>query len=242
MPPSPTGANVAPRRKGFKIPLPVAIALVGVLAIVAGWFVYDQTFDQPRVDLRQYETNDSRTAQARRRFFEQAPPPPNAPANVGTGVVRRRDGFDARVVGARARFTIDANTKAMKLDAAFVDMGLFPQRDRNAARARYSVISNAGAAESAKVNAEQVETLRKISFPREMSLPDDARQQLLDIATRYNAAPDPEKPAIEKELTDRFRDASTKALQPTVEAYRVAADEVRKILDENQINALSRAN
>jgi len=245
--PSPTEPSPAPRRRGFKIPAPVAIGLVAILAIIAGWIVYKQAFDQQKIDLTKYETTDGPTAQARRRFFNQPAQPAqtgdaNAASNVGTGVIKRGTGFDVRVVGARARFTFDDASSSFKLDASFVDMGLFPPRDKDAARARYAALNNAALAEKTKVTPEQIEALKKLTFPRDMALTDDLRKGLLELAAKYKAAGDPDKPAIETELTNAFRDTSTKALQPTVEAYRDAADKVRAILSDTQITTLARAN
>lgn len=224
-------------RRGIKIPMPVFAALIALLAIVAGWLVYDQVFRVQDIDKTQYESLYTPSARARERFIQRTDRPP--PANAGIGILTRGDGFDLQIVGARARFTRENNE--IRLNARFIDNSLFNGSDRVATGARFRALQSTEAAAAANVTPEQIEKLRQIDVPREMSLPEDARNKLLELGRRYDAAPEDQRQAIETEMTEHFRAATTAALQPTVAAYSQSAKQVREVLTEQQIASLRNA-
>jgi hypothetical protein len=221
-------------RRGFKIPVPVFAAFIAILAIIAGWFVYNRAFRVQDVDFAKYESLNTPTARARQQFIQRTNR--DQPANAGLGVLKRNDGFDVQIVGARARFTRE-NDKLL-LNVRFTDNSLFNGNDRAATVARFVALRTPQAATEAKVTPEQLEKLRAIDVPREMTIPADARSKLLELGQRYAAAPEDQQKPIEGELTETFRTIAAAALQPTVAAYADSAKRVREVLNPQQINAL----
>ena len=224
-------------RRGFKIPVPVFAAVIALLAIVAGWFVYERVFRVAEIDPSQYESLYTPTARARDRFTQRADRP--APENAGIGLLKRSDGFDVQIPGARARFT--QNNDQLLLNVRFIDNSMFSRTDRDATSARYFLFREPDIATTAKVTPEQIEKLKKINVPREMIIPADARQKLLELGQRYAAAPEDQRAAIETEMTEHLRTISAAALQPTVAEYTRSAREVREVLSAEQIDAIRSA-
>lgn len=224
-------------RRGFKIPVPVFAAVIAILAILAGWYVYDRVFRVQDIDPSQYESLYTPSARARDRFVQRMERP--GPANAGIGVLKRDNGFDVQIPGARARFSSE-NDK-LQLNIRFIDNALFNRSDRDATIARFVALREPDAAAGAKVTPEQVEKLKQINVPREMLIPDDARQKLTDFAQRYTAAPADQQSAIETEMTEYLRTVAAAALQPTVADYARSAREIREVLTSDQIDTLRNA-
>lgn len=225
------------QRRGLQIPTPVFAAIVVLLAIIAGWLVYQQIFQVQEIDLTQYESLNTPTARARQQFAQGdiRPTPPNA----GIGILHRNDGFDVQIVGARARFIRQNND--LTLNARFIDNNLFNPRDRAATYARFQALRNPdGVSENLKITPEQLQKLRQIQVPREMSLSDTDKQKLLEMGKRYLDAPADQKKTLETELTETFRKIASQALQPTLAAYADSANRIREVLTEQQISALGR--
>lgn len=225
------------QRRGMQIPTAVFAAIVAVLAIIAGWLVYQQIFQVREIDLTQYESLNTPTARARQQLVQgnNRLVPPNA----GIGIIHRSDGFDVQIVDARARFVRQNND--LTLNARFINNNLFDPKDRAATYARFQALRNPnGITENLKITPEQLQKLRQIQVPREMSLPDTDKQKLLDLGKRYVDAPADQKKSLETELTETFRKMASQALQPTLAAYADSANRIREVLTEQQISSLSR--
>lgn len=225
------------KRRGLQIPSPVFAAIVAVLAIISGWFVYQQIFQVKEIDLTQYESLNTPTARARQQLAQGGNRP--VPANAAIDVLQRNDGFDVQIVGARARFVRENNR--LILNARFIDNNLFNPRDRSATFARFQALRNPNnVTDNLKITPEQIQKLRQIQVPREMSLSEADKQKLLDLAKRYADAPADQKKNLETELTETFRKVASEALQPTLAAYADSARKIREVLTEQQIAVLSR--
>lgn len=228
---------VSQPRRGLKIPLPLFVAIIAALAIASGWYVYRTVFEPPTIDYTRYDAVEGPGSRAHQRFIENATNRAKMANNPSLGVVKRNDGIDVRIVGARARFFVKAN-EPLRLHAAFTDIDLFPASDQVATRARWNAIDRPDSAKAAQVTPEQITQLKEIQVPREMTLSASDRDQLLKLAQGYFDSSDDQKPAIEQQLLDTFATMSAAALKPTLDAYRQSAQQIRQVLTDRQITAL----
>jgi hypothetical protein len=221
----------------LKIPLPLFVAVIAALAIAAGVYVYHTVFEPATIDYTRYDAVDEPSSRAHQRFIDNATNPARLANNPSLGVVKRNDGFDIRIVGARVRYFVRPN-EPLRMHVAFTETDLFPANDQVATRARWNALDRADSAKAAEVTPEQIAKLKAIQVPREMTLSQSERDQLLKDAQRYLDTPDDQKAALEKELIETFTKMSASALKPTMDSYRESAKKIREVLTERQITAL----
>jgi hypothetical protein len=226
----PTLTPPAPPRKGLKLPPALVIPIIALLIAGAAWLVYKQVFAAPVVDLSMYESPDSPAAQLRRKLQTRSDDP-----KAGIGMLARDNGADVRLPGAQARFVKQNNQ--WTLDPSFQDRSFIPAIDLAARFARGIAVTNKDAAARANVTDEQVEKLKKVTFPP-MVISDADKKTLLDQFAKWQAADAAGKPKADAELTDTFRRVASDAIVPTQKATAAAAKEVRAILTSEQINNL----
>ncbi len=217
--------------------MPVFMAFIALFAIAAGWYVYKKVFDVPPVDLTQYDIGGG--GQRTRMFNRPNQNNPNQKpvANAGIGVLKRNDGFDVQIPGARARFWNEGDTN-LRVTVRLMNNNLFPQADQQAAAARWAAVNVRDAAKKANVTDEQLAKLKNIGVPREVPLTEDQLRKFMSAGERYKTAADDQKPAVESELTELLRSVASTAEAPTIAAYHNSAQAIRQVLDATQINTL----
>ncbi len=247
---------VKPIQRGLNIPAPIAILLVLLMVAGATWYVYTNVFHTRVVDKSQYDVAPN-GAQLRNRSnpggggFVRPPQvldPAAAlevvkqklqaeiPPKSGLGVLNPGSFIDIRIPAARVRFAKAAGS--YKADFAFSDVTFLPLQDRGASIAKWNALqANSDQAKRANVTPEQVEKLKAVTFPL-MVVTDADRTKLIELAKKYGAAAAGDKPNLEPEMITAFREVAINSLKPTQDAYHAAAEQVRGILDNNQINIL----
>ena len=218
----------APRR-GLKLPPALVIPLIALLLAGGGWLVYRQIFATPKTDLSMFESPDSPAMNLRRQLNSTT----NNPA-AGIGILKRDNGADLQLHGARARFVL--NKEVWTLDPSFNDPRSLGA-DRTVQFARFTAVNDKAAAAKAKVTPEQIEKLKKIVFPR-MVISDADKARLLDLWGKYQKAGETDKTKIEAELMSAFRQIAGDAISPTQKAHDEATQAVREVLTPQQLDTL----
>jgi hypothetical protein len=206
----------------------LVIPLVALLLAGGGWLVYLQLFAVEKTDLSMFESLDSPAMNLRRQLNT----PTTNPA-AGIGILKRDNGADLQLQGARLRFVQSKET--WTLDPSFNDPRALG--DRTAQFARFTAVNDKAASAKAKVTPEQIEKLKKIAFPR-MVISDTDKAKLLGLWDKYQKAGDGEKSKVEAELVAAFRQVADDAITPTQQAHEAATKAVRDVLTAEQINTL----
>ncbi|MGN6724538.1 MAG: hypothetical protein ACTHLZ_01345 [Tepidisphaeraceae bacterium] len=221
------------QRRGLALPPYVTIPLVLLVLMAGAWFVWSQLYGTKPVDLSQYESNDTPATRIRSRFFAQ----PATARSGAVGVIRREDGSgDVHIPGARARIMKAKN--GWRLNLAYLNQQFIPAADRQAISARFVAMTDKDRAAGAGVTSAQIADLRKLKVVNEMAASDADRKALTDLWSKYAAAPDAERPAIEQQLTDKLRQVALGSMSATSAAAADYAKQIHQIIPPEQCQAL----
>jgi hypothetical protein len=224
--------------RGLKLPPWLATVLCLLIIGAGGWVFARLWAGSAPADLSQYEAASDRR---RANFGNRQGGPGNgqrAAIPAEGQIVRRGQGADVRLPGARARFTKAQD--AWRVEPIFLGSPIIPEADRAASRARWAATNRPQDTAAVNVTPEQLAKLKEIENPPQMVLTDAERQRLIALFTQHEAASPEEKPKLAKELTDAFRAAADSARPATLSAHAKAGEAVRAILSPQQIETLGK--
>jgi hypothetical protein len=208
-----------------ELPRWIGIAIVSVIAVGSGWWLWSYYRDQPNAS----ELTEVMPPRGPRGWMQ-------VPRDEADGVRQRQNGSyqikagEAMMTASRTKTGDDWN-----LQLSYVKPDLLTTEQAAALLARYRLVSDAAFAKSLKVTDEQLKQLRKVPTGTRMVLTDVDQKRIEGLWDAYVRTTGP-KATAEKSVVDALREIAASSLAPTRASVAERSERVRAILTPEQIS------